>query len=120
MTRCMKILFKTKVAEIIVTAKTNRKTCLCCNGSGQMQTDEGKDECDYCGGSGDFMTMIENNHYITTKYFSEDDIQKMEMIRKIHEFTFYRDVYTYDSLSELQASKTPYPKEEDLIVRRIQ
>ena len=120
MTRCMKILFKTKVAEIIVTAKTNRKTCVCCNGSGQMHIDEGKDECDYCGGSGDFMTMIENNHYIDTKYFSEDDIQKIELIRQVHEFTFYRDVYTYNSLSEEQASKWSYPEEEDLIVRRIQ
>jgi RecJ-like exonuclease len=117
----MKILFKTKVAEIIVTAKTNRKTCVLCNGSGQMQTDEGKDECDYCGGSGDFITMIENDHYtLDKKYFSEDDIQKIELIRKLHEFTFYKDVYVYNSCSYEQIGNEPFPKEENLIVRRIQ
>jgi RecJ-like exonuclease len=120
MSRCIKILFKTKVAEIIVTAKTNRKTCINCNGSGQMHTHEGKDECDYCCGSGDFITMIENDHYISTKYFSEDDIKKMQMIRQLHKFTFYRDVYTYNSLTDQQIGNEPYPKEEDLIVRRIQ
>ena len=121
MSRCMKILFKTRYAEIIVTAKTNRKTCQVCNGSGQYDTCEGKDDCDYCGGSGDFISMFVHDTYSNyEKYFSKDDIEKIDMIKKLHEFTFYRDVYAHSSLSDQQAKNIKYPEEENLIVRKIQ
>jgi hypothetical protein len=114
----MDLIFKTRGAEIKVSASTNRKTCSCCNGSGLMHTDFGREDCEYCGGSGDFIDMLKFDRYtIHTKYFSKDDIDKIELIRKVHEYSHAREMMVYQNCSREQYPNPP--EEQELEIRRV-
>lgn len=115
----MELIFKTHGAEIKVTARTNRIKCTSCNGQGQtFSLDEFNEECFSCAGSGEFIIQVQQGVEGIERYFSKNDLEKIELIRKIHDFQFGHRVWVYDQCSELQNSKMPYPEETDLLVWR--
>ena len=117
----MKYLFKTDVAEIVVNASTNRKTCTLCNGKGQIDTDFGMDECTSCEGSGDFIDeLIQiDNYVVVNKYFSKHDREKIMLIKELHKNLYYSEMYIYENLPDFQREQLPPPEEKDIIVKQL-
>ena len=113
----MKLLFKTKGAKILVNASTNRKTCTTCRGRGELNTDEEYEPCNYCGGSGKFLhELIHDNFTHVTKYFSKHDIEKLILIRKVHEYSHAYEMETYYNCSREQYPNPPEEKNMEVIV----
>ena len=117
----MKIELKTLYNTVIVKSKTNKKTCPCCNGSLQIDTDEGKDGCNICGMSGDYLTALdvslassEGNLSYFEKYFSKDDFVKLELIKTIEEL---RDAH-YESIDNNLMQIQGKAQRTNLIVRK--
>ena len=118
----MKIELKTIHNTVIVKSKTNRKTCPCCNGSLNIDTDEGKHSCTTCGEtSGDYLTALyvsltssEGNLYFFEKYFSKDDFVKLELIKTIEDL---RDAH-YESIDNNSSQIEGKTQRENLIVRK--
>ena len=117
----MKYLFKTDVAEIVVNASTNRKTCSTCNGKGQIDTDFGMDECTSCEGSGDFIDELIQlgNDVVVNKYFSRHDREKIMLIKKLHENLYHSEMYIYENLPDFQRKQLSPPIEKDIIVKQL-
>ena len=117
----MKYLFKTDVAEIVVNASTNRKTCTLCNGKGQIDTDFGEEQCSSCNGSGDFIDELIQNDYdvVFNKYFSKNDREKIMLIKKLHEKLYHSEMYIYENLPDFQREQLAPPEEKDIIVKQL-
>ena len=119
----MKIELKTLYNTVIVKSKTNRKTCPCCNGSLNINTDEGKDGCTICGGiSGDYLTALdvsltssEGNLSLFKKYFSKDDFVKLQLIKTIEDL---RDAH-YESIDNNLMQIQGKAERTNLIVRYL-
>ena len=118
----MKIELKTIHNTVIVKSKTNRKTCPCCNGSLNIDTDEGKQACTTCGElAGDFLTALdvsltssEGNLSFFEKYFSKDDFVKLQLIKTIEDL---RDAY-YESIDNNLMQIQGNAQRTNLIVRK--
>ena len=117
----MKIELKTLYNTVIVKSKTNRKTCPSCKGSLNIDTDEGKDGCNICGMSGDYLTALnisltssEGNLSYFEKYFSKDDFVKLELIKTIEEL---RDAH-YESIDNNLMQIQGKAQRTNLIVRK--
>tara|TARA_R100000773_G_C4183683_1_gene92328 strand:- start:177 stop:533 length:357 start_codon:yes stop_codon:yes gene_type:complete len=117
----MKYIFKTDVAEIVVNASTNRKTCTSCNGKGQVDTDFGMDQCGSCEGSGDFIDelILIDNDVVVNKYFSKHDREKIMLIKELHKNLYNSEMYIYENLPDFQREQVPPPKEKDIIVKKL-
>ena len=116
----MELIFKTHGAEIKVTARTNRIKCTACKGQGQtFSLDDGfNDECISCAGSGEFIIQVQQGVEGIERYFSKNDLEKIELIRKIHDFQFGHRVWVHEQGSYQQQSISPYPEEINLLVWR--
>lgn len=115
----MELIFKTHGAEIKVTARTNRIKCTACNGQGEsFSLDEDNHQCNSCAGTGEFIIQVQQGVEGIERYFSKNDLEKIELIRKIHQYQFGYQVYKYGLGSYLQQSQQPYPEEKDLLVWR--
>ena len=118
----MKSELKTIHNTVIVKSKTNRKTCPSCNGSLNIDTDEGKQACTICGGlAGDFLTALkvsltssEGNLSYFEKYFSKDDFVKLELIKTIEDL---RDAH-YESIDNNLMQIQGKAQRTNLIVRK--
>lgn len=115
----MELIFKTHGAEIKVTARTNRIKCTACNGQGEsFSLDEDNHQCPSCAGTGEFIIQVQQGVEGIERYFSKNDLEKMELIRKLHEYQFGYQVYRHGLGSYQQQSRSPYPEEKDLLVWR--
>jgi len=118
----MKIELKTIHNTVVVKSKTNRKTCPSCNGSLNIDTDEGKEGCSICGGlAGDYLTALnisltssEGNLWFFEKYFSKDDFVKLQLIKTIEDL---RDAH-YESIDNNLSQIQGKSQRTNLIVRK--
>ena len=118
----MKIELKSLYNTVIDKCKTNRKTCPSCKGSLNIDTDEGKDGCNICGMSGDYLTALdvslassEGNLSYFEKYFSKDDFVKLKLIKTIENL---RDAH-YESIDNNLMQIQGKAQRTNLIVRYL-
>ena len=87
-----KLILKVHDCEFEIKFKTKRKTCPCCNGTGQVMDYDfnQKDQCDLCLGGGQFIdTFMRNMNdnaghiYYFEKYLSKNDFVKVKLAHSL-------------------------------------